>query len=54
MSSIETWYSDLSAQVLDLVGDYAGRELFILDGDSLVLDSVDDNALDFDGTWTPK
>lgn len=47
--SIEKWYSTQTAQVLDLVGDYAGRELFLLDGDALVLDCVDDIALDFDG-----
>lgn len=30
-----------------MVGDYAGRELFLLDGDALVLDCADDIALDF-------
>ncbi|EAW09285.1 putative DEAD/DEAH box helicase [Aspergillus clavatus NRRL 1] len=47
MNDMRGWYSGLSAQVLDLVADYAGQELFCLDGDSLVLQCLDDPALDF-------
>lgn len=46
---MEDWYSSLDARVLDLVSDYAGRELFCLEGDSLVLECLDDPALDFEG-----
>lgn len=44
---ISDWYALLDARVLDLVGDYAGRELFLLEGDSLVLQCLDDRRLDF-------
>ena len=47
---ISDWYALLDARVLDLVGDYAGRELFLLEGDSLILQCLDDRRLDFYGT----
>lgn len=46
---MDSWYASLTARVLDLVGDYAGRELFLLEGDSLVLHCLDDSRLDFQG-----
>jgi hypothetical protein len=50
---ISDWYALLDARVLDLVGDYAGRELFLLEGDSLVLQCLDDRRLDFHGILFP-
>ncbi|RAL11807.1 putative DEAD/DEAH box helicase [Aspergillus homomorphus CBS 101889] len=35
-------------RIIDLVGDYAGDELFILEGDSLLRRSFSDSQLDFD------
>lgn len=46
---MEDWYNSLDARVLDLVSDYAGRELFCLEGDSVVLECLDDPSLDFEG-----
>jgi len=46
---MEGWYSSLDSRNLDLVSNYAGKELFCLEGDSLVLECLDDPALDFDG-----
>ncbi|KAL8999974.1 MAG: hypothetical protein Q9188_005773, partial [Gyalolechia gomerana] len=43
------WYGKLSTRRVDLVGDYAGQELFIVDGDGLLLRCFDDPDLDFDG-----
>lgn len=34
---------------MDLVGDYAGQELFVVEGDSLLLRCFSDPRLDFDG-----
>lgn len=59
---MEDWYGSLDASVPDLVSDYAGWELFGLEGDSFVLERLDDPALDFEGkgqhiqaeTSTPK
>ncbi|KAJ5987676.1 hypothetical protein N7522_011924 [Penicillium canescens] len=41
------WYNTLYSRTVDLVGDYAGDELFIIDGDSLLLQSFSDRKLDF-------
>lgn len=40
-------YNGLSSRTVDLVGDYAGDELFIIDGDSLLLHVFSDEKLDF-------
>lgn len=42
-------YERLSARRVDLVGDYAGNEPFLLEGDSLLLQCLSDPLLDFDG-----
>lgn len=42
------WYGRLSVRRVDLVGDYAGQELFLLEGDSLLLRCFSDPDLDFD------
>ena len=49
-SGLLDWYSRLSTRRVDLVGDYAGQELFIVEGDGLLLRCFDDPGLDFYGT----
>lgn len=44
-------YERLSTRRVDLVGDYAGNELFLLEGDSLLLNCMSDPLLDFGGTY---
>ena len=46
-------YGRKSARRVDLVGDYAGKELFLLDGDSLLLKCFSDPQLDFDSSPSP-
>ncbi|SMY22427.1 unnamed protein product [Zymoseptoria tritici ST99CH_1A5] len=41
-------YRHLLSRRVDLVGDYAGDELFIIEGDSLLLRCFEDEHLDFD------
>ncbi|PYI11968.1 DEAD/DEAH box helicase [Aspergillus sclerotiicarbonarius CBS 121057] len=41
------WYNDIYSRTVDLVGDYAGSELFIIEGDSLLLHCFTDDQLDF-------
>ncbi|KAJ2901623.1 hypothetical protein MKZ38_001643 [Zalerion maritima] len=41
------WYRHLDSRFVDLVGDHAGDEIFILEGDSLLLPSFSDPHLDF-------
>ena len=36
---------------IDLVGDYAGRELFLVEGDSLLRICFEDERLDFDSKF---
>jgi len=43
------FYGTLHARRVDLIGDFAGRELFLIDGDSLLLHLFSDPGLDFDG-----
>jgi hypothetical protein len=45
--SITTWYATCHPRFIDLVGDYAGRELFLLEGDSLLRECFSDDRLDF-------
>ena len=40
-------YKRLLSRRVDLVGDYAGNELFMIEGDSLLLRCFDDENLDF-------
>ena len=42
-------YHLLSARHVDLVGDYAGSELFIIEGDSLLQRCLAEPELDFEG-----
>jgi hypothetical protein len=46
-TSINTWYSACRPMFIDLVGDYAGRELFLLEGDSLLRECFSDERIDF-------
>lgn len=40
-------YASLQTRTVDLVGDYAGDELFLIEGDSLLLHAFSDKSLDF-------
>ncbi|KAF2669184.1 P-loop containing nucleoside triphosphate hydrolase protein [Microthyrium microscopicum] len=46
--SIQAWYSKLFSLKVDLVGDYAGSEFFLLNGDSLLLHVFENEYLNFD------
>lgn len=48
-AEIQDWYRGLRTQTLDLVGDYAGSELFLLEGDSLLLQCFGDPKIQFEG-----
>ena len=41
-------YGRLSVRRVDLVGDYAGQELFLVEGDSLLLRCFTSANIDFD------
>jgi hypothetical protein len=48
-TSILSWYDARKPRILDLVGDYAGKELFLVEGDSLLRACFEDDRIDFDG-----
>jgi ATP-dependent RNA helicase DDX60 len=50
-SPILSWYDTSCHRRLDLVGDYAGQEHFLIDGDSLLRDCFGDSRLDFLHGW---
>ena len=47
--SPQDWYEKVRTRVVDLVGDYAGKELFLVEGDSLLLECFRDRRIDFQG-----
>jgi ATP-dependent RNA helicase DDX60 len=42
------WYSKLHSRRVDIVGDYAGNELFLIEGDSVLLHCFSDPHINFD------
>lgn len=42
------WYARIYSRRVDIVGDYAGNELFLVDGDSLLLHCFSDEHIDFE------
>lgn len=48
-SSILSWYDSCKPMWIDLVGDYAGKERFIVEGDSLLREAFEDERIDFHG-----
>ncbi|KAF7883407.1 uncharacterized protein EAF02_005327 [Botrytis sinoallii] len=47
LNSILSWYDETRPMWIDLVGDYAGKELFLLEGDSLLRECFADERIDF-------
>jgi hypothetical protein len=45
------WYSKLYSRRVDLVGDFAGSERFLVHGESLLLQCFSDKNLDFDSGY---
>ena len=44
------WYMKVSSRRVDLVGDYAGNEMFLVEGDSMLLRCFTDPMLDMKRT----
>ena len=45
---LAVWYNHLSTRNVDLVGDFAGSNLLVIEGDSLLLTCFSDSKLDLD------
>ena len=52
--SILQWYDTSRPLFIDLVGDYAGKELFLVEGDSMLRECFADERIDFQGTYLPR
>jgi hypothetical protein len=50
-ASILNWYDSTRPMFIDLVGDYAGKELFLIEGDSLLRETFEDERIDFRGKF---
>lgn len=48
LSPVLEWYSKIHSRRVDIVGDYAGNELFLIEGDSVLLNCFNDKHIDFD------
>jgi len=48
LQAIREWYAKLRPIRVDLVGDYAGEEFFVIEGDSLLRWVFTDERIDFD------
>lgn len=46
-TAILSWYDETRPMWIDLIGDYAGKELFLIEGDSLLRDCFADERIDF-------
>ena len=52
-NSILQWYDTTRPMFIDLVGDYAGKELFLVEGDSLLRVCFEDERIDLEGNLLP-
>ena len=47
---MSAWYRSLSPLKVDVVGDFAGKELFAIHGDSMLLHCIVEGKVDYEGT----
>ena len=45
--AVLTWYKSISSRRVDLIGDYAGSEIFLVEFDSLLLQCFSNLKLNF-------
>ncbi len=48
-SKVLSWFDERTPRIIDLVGDYAGKELYFIDGDSLLRACFEDDRIDWTG-----
>ena len=46
---LSKWYREISSRYMDLVGDYAGQEFFVVDGEAVLQTIFNDDTLDLGG-----
>lgn len=45
---MSSWYQSLRPLQVDVVGDFAGKELFVIHGDSMLLHCITKGKVDYD------
>lgn len=48
------WYQSLRPLKVDVVGDFAGKELFVIHGDSMLLHCLGEAKVDYDSELFPE
>lgn len=46
---LAAWYATAHPRRIDIVGDFGGKQLFFIDGDSLLLHTITTSGVDYDG-----
>jgi hypothetical protein len=52
VAELVAWYNSQRPVSMDIVGDFAGKELFAVHGEALILYCISEAKVDFDGTLT--
>lgn len=48
-ATLAAWYATIVPRRVDIVGDFGGKQLFLIDGDSLLLYNITTSGVDYDG-----
>jgi hypothetical protein len=51
MAPLATWFRSIRVRNVDLVGDFAGKELFVVHGEGLLLHCLAEYKVDLHGTF---
>ncbi len=52
MIRLSRWFNELKPLDVDIIGDYAGKELFVIHGDSLLVHCVTEAKVDYHGSYS--
>lgn len=52
-AALAAWYATTLPRRVDIVGDFGGKQQFLIDGDSLLLYSITTSGVDYDGKMKP-
>lgn len=47
------WYAGLRPLTVDIIGDFAGRDLYVVHGESLIRHCLEQSRVDFNGITKP-
>lgn len=51
IATLATWFRSIRVRNVDLVGDFAGKELFVVHGEGLLLHCLAEDKVDLHGTY---